>query len=567
MANQVEIRIQVDDGGSSTATASRFDSALASMTEQQKLSTAEMIKNTHELGMQTQVEVELIKLKYLDMFDKVRASGLLTASELQAVNTKIAGIKMAENMNQLNDAIKWVLPTKDRLITKTLTLAESVAFLRSGYEALITTQFGVNEATARMERQLIFGAAKAAAMAVSIGAVAMAYKDANMFNEDMQKSTDKLHNAFIGLREELANGLAPTFVLLNEGMAITMDGMSGYIARLQVWGTEAGATFAKSIIALKMTSAAAFGKMTDEEKQAFFQRGVEQMTEIDKGAESQIDKSLKDFMERGKKLQEAMDAKKGGAGAGGVGEKDIVGGAQKALNEIEKEQLANRQLILAVTQEYDSAMDATMSKEEQQAAQREAINQRLLLVYDKETAALMTKNLMVAQAQKQQEQYSISFYNNALKEYAVTKNIGDAMVAATKQAVAEKIKAIGQEEAVAAGRELWDGFGALARYDLPSAGNHFIAAAGHAANAALAGAASVAVSGGGGASAGGGASSVAQGGINSAANIPQEQQSTLIVDTKNLDWKERQLAQTIMTQIFDEFKNKGQRFPSNVVIQ
>ena len=504
MANQVEIRIQVDDGGSSTATASRFDSALASMTEQQKVSTAEMIKNTHELGIQTQIETELMKAKYLDMFEKVRTSGLLTASELQAVNAKMAGIKLADNMNELNAAMKLTISTTEKLAITELTAAESAAVLRLSLEKLMTTQFGVNDATARIERQMIAGTVKMGVMAVSVGEVIQAYKDANLVSEDMRKSSDELHTSFIALREEMGIALAPAFEQLNIGASHALDGFTQFVAGWEATGTR----LAQFSLRIGVVLQNPFGKVSDYK---------EKFAEIDKIAGEELDRIYATYEDKGKKLQTALDKKKGGGAGGGT-----VDHTQ------EQEGVRIQSEILAINKEYDAAITATMSKEEQQAAQREAINQRLLLIYDKETAALMTKNLMVAQAQKQQEQYSIAFYNNALKEYAVTKNIGDAMVAATKSAVAEKLKAIGQEEAILAGKELWDGFGALAKYDLPSAGNHFIAAAGHAANAALAGVAATAVSGGGGgASAGGGASSVAQGGINSAATVEQTKNTTI----------------------------------------
>jgi len=559
MANQVEIRIQVDDGGSSTATASRFDSALASMTEQQKLSTAEMIKNTHELGMQTQVETELMKAKYLDMFEKVRASGLLTIKEFDLVNTKIAGIKLATNQEQLNNALKGNIPLLQTFGRNTVTADEATSSLFNSFNKAAQGSFQLSSEMGRMESMMMRMAIRAVMMGVAIGTMVNAYKDADMLSADMKKSTEELHTSFIALREETATALAPALEGLNTAAMYALEGMRALIAGYEAGTVNISAMAMKAGIVLKLLPDMMRGNGQEAAKQMTAQMGY-----VDDAAGTGLDKIYATYMDKGKKLQEAMDAKKGGAGAGGKPDAVDYGIQSEAI---------------AIQKEYNSMIDATMSAEERKAEQLQQFHDRAMVIYGEEEAAVMTLAIRTAEAKEierkanekaaqERDKFSTAIYNNFVKEYAATKNIGDAIVAATKTMVADVIKAMGQEEAMKAGRDLWDGFTYLSNpLTAGLAPGKFASSAGHAAMAVAMGAASVAVSGGGGGASAGGASSVAQGGINSAANIPQEQQSTLIVDTKNLDWKERQLAQTIMTQIFDEFQNKGKRFPSNVVIQ
>jgi len=172
------------------------------------------------------------------------------------------------------------------------------------------------------------------------------------------------------------------------------------------------------------------------------------------------------------------------------------------------------------------------------------------------------KNQQISDIEKQNQQMRISYTTTAMSAMVgITQNLYNASGQKSKE-MFELNKAFSIGQAVMSTYEGANKALAMGPWGIPIAA--LIVASGLANVAAIASAQP------GSAGGGGAAPAPAGSGFNNTSLQSQQQQepqSTLVVDTTNLNWHEKQLTQTIITQIFDEFQNKGKRFPSNVVIQ
>lgn len=243
----------------------------------------------------------------------------------------------------------------------------------------------------------------------------------------------------------------------------------------------------------------------------------------------------------------------------GGGEGSAVGGGPDLQAQ---EGLRIMQMIIDINKDYQSAINATMSEEERQLAQKEASHQRLLQIYDTETASVLMNNL--AQAQSVQrlnneiKTVSTSMYNTYQQQFAATKSIGAAAEAAVRQAVAARINAYGAEAGVAAGMEFAAAWASLATYQPAQAAQHTAAGFGYLGVAALAGVGASLVAG---APSGGGSSTPTGGGTFSNSSLQptqQEQQKVTTILLPNDELVSRKYILNVLWPTISEAQRNGE---------